>query len=82
MVEEGRVNALEPLTATPPPLTRSERVLLGTVAPAGVAVGGLGLASSFNSVSAAAERWGFAEPWMLPIGIDFAIPSSPRPTSC
>ncbi|MEU2506000.1 DUF2637 domain-containing protein [Streptomyces sp. NPDC007863] len=67
----------DPRTAPPtqlPPLTRSERVLLGAVAPAGAGVGGLGLASSFSSVSEAAERWGFAEPWMLPIGIDFAIP--------
>lgn len=68
------MNELDPLTGTLPPLTRSERVLLGTVAPAGAGVGGLGLASSFNSVSEAAERWGFAQPWMLPIGIDFAIP--------
>ncbi|MCX4787670.1 DUF2637 domain-containing protein [Streptomyces sp. NBC_01221] len=68
------MNVLEPHFATPPPLIRSERILLGTVALAGVGVGGLGLASSFNSVSAAAERWGFTEPWMLPIGIDFAIP--------
>jgi hypothetical protein len=77
VVEEGRVNEPDPRTATPaqlPPLTRSERVLLGAVAPAGAGVGGLGLASSFNSVSEAAERWGFTQPWMLPIGIDFAIP--------
>ena len=49
-------------------------MLLGAVAFAGVGVGGLGLASSFNSVSAAAERWGFSQPWMLPVGIDLAIP--------
>ncbi|MFI6528777.1 DUF2637 domain-containing protein [Streptomyces uncialis] len=74
MVGEGSVTTSDTRTATPPPLTGSERVLLGTVAAAGVGVGGLGLASSFNSISSAAERWGFAEPWMLPVGIDFAIP--------
>ncbi|MFE5729298.1 DUF2637 domain-containing protein [Streptomyces sp. NPDC056528] len=67
------MNEPDPRTGTLPPLTRSERVLLGAVAPAGAGVGGLGLASSFNSVSEAAERWGFAQPWMLPIGIGFAI---------
>ncbi|NBM17501.1 DUF2637 domain-containing protein [Streptomyces sp. GC420] len=57
-----------------PPLSRAEKTLLGTVVPAGVGVGGLGLASSFASVSEAGEQWGFAWPWMLPVGIDLAIP--------
>ncbi|OEV31521.1 hypothetical protein AN219_04605 [Streptomyces nanshensis] len=57
-----------------PPLSKYERKLLGAVALGGVGVGGLGLVSSFNSVSDAAERWGFSEPWMLPVGIDIAIP--------
>lgn len=57
-----------------PPLSKAERVLLGAVAAVGLAVGTLGLASSFDSVSRAGERWGFAEPWMLPVGIDLAIP--------
>lgn len=61
-------------TAEPPPLSKAEKALLGTVAPAGVGVGGLGLASSFNSVSEAADRWGVTEPWMVPVGIDAAIP--------
>ncbi|WP_051845310.1 DUF2637 domain-containing protein [Streptomyces sp. NRRL S-813] len=45
---------------------------LGALAAAGV--GALGLISSFDAVSAAAARWGFGEPWMLPVGIDVAIP--------
>ncbi|MFD5424817.1 DUF2637 domain-containing protein [Streptomyces sp. NPDC127084] len=68
------MNGGAPHTAPLPPLTRSERLLLCAVAPAGAGVGGLGLASSFNSVSQTAERWGFTQSWMLPIGIDFAIP--------
>ncbi|OEV10508.1 DUF2637 domain-containing protein [Streptomyces nanshensis] len=57
-----------------PPLSRPERILLSTVSAGGAGVGGLGLAVSFGSVSRAAERWGFTEPWMLPTGIDVAIP--------
>ncbi|MZE52890.1 DUF2637 domain-containing protein [Streptomyces sp. SID5770] len=45
---------------------------IGALAAAGV--GALGLISSFDAVSAAALRWGFGEPWMLPVGIDVAIP--------
>lgn len=58
----------------PPPLSRIEKALLAVVIPAGAGVGGLGLVASFDSVSTAAARWGFGEPWMLPIGIDLAIP--------
>ncbi|TJZ93186.1 DUF2637 domain-containing protein, partial [Actinacidiphila oryziradicis] len=57
-----------------PPLAGPEKALLGIVAVLGVGVGGLGLASSFDTVSAAGARWGFANPRMLPIGIDLAIP--------
>ncbi|WP_327368687.1 DUF2637 domain-containing protein [Streptomyces sp. NBC_01217] len=60
--------------AVPPPLSKTEKVLLGVVIPAGGGVGGLGFAASFNSVSEAASRWGFTYPWMLPTGIDLAIP--------
>ncbi|WP_314171483.1 DUF2637 domain-containing protein [Streptomyces winkii] len=58
----------------PPPFGKAEKALLVAVVPAGVAVGGLGLATSFGSVARAAERWHFASPWMLPVGIDAAIP--------
>ncbi|MFD8967692.1 DUF2637 domain-containing protein [Streptomyces sp. NPDC059568] len=58
----------------PPPLSTAEKALLGIVVPVGGGVGGLGLVASFGSVSSAAARWGFADAWMLPVGIDLAIP--------
>lgn len=57
-----------------PPLTRPEMGLAGFAALAAAGVGALGLASSFDAVSTAAARWGFGAPWMLPVGIDIAIP--------
>ncbi|MFF8975349.1 DUF2637 domain-containing protein [Streptomyces cellulosae] len=57
-----------------PPLTKPELGLAGVGAAAAAGVGALGLISSFDAVSAAAARWGFGEPWMLPVGIDVAIP--------
>ncbi|MEV0527077.1 DUF2637 domain-containing protein [Streptomyces sp. NPDC050439] len=57
-----------------PPLTQGEKLLLGFAVVAGVGVGGLGLASSYDSLSGAAARWGFSDPWMVPVGIDVAIP--------
>ncbi|MEV6739134.1 DUF2637 domain-containing protein [Streptomyces sp. NPDC051104] len=57
-----------------PPLTKPEMGLAGVGALAAAGVGALGLISSFDAVSAAAARWGFGEPWMLPVGIDVAIP--------
>ncbi|MFD4541342.1 DUF2637 domain-containing protein [Streptomyces bauhiniae] len=60
--------------ATVPPLTHPEMGLAGVGALAAAGVGALGLISSFDAVSLAAARWGFGEPWMLPVGIDTAIP--------
>ncbi|MGW5063567.1 DUF2637 domain-containing protein [Streptomyces sp. NPDC004096] len=60
--------------AAVPPLTRPELGLAGLGALAAAGVGALGLISSFDAVSAAAARWGFGEPWMLPVGVDVAIP--------
>jgi hypothetical protein len=57
-----------------PPLTRPEMGLAGVGALAAAGVGALGLISSFDAVSLAALRWGFTDPWMLPVGIDVAIP--------
>ncbi|RSN93748.1 hypothetical protein DMH26_24035 [Streptomyces sp. WAC 05379] len=48
--------------------------LAGVGALAAAGVGALGLIASFDAVSEAAARWGFGEPWMLPVGIDVAIP--------
>ncbi|MFJ4421873.1 DUF2637 domain-containing protein [Streptomyces bobili] len=59
---------------TVPPLTRPEMGLAGVGALAAAGVGALGLISSFDAVSEAAARWGFTSPWMLPVGIDTAIP--------
>ncbi|MFD7443290.1 DUF2637 domain-containing protein [Streptomyces sp. NPDC059909] len=57
-----------------PPLTRPEMGLAGVGALAAAGVGALGLVASFDAVSEAAARWGFSSPWMLPVGIDVAIP--------
>lgn len=57
-----------------PPLTRFERALLVGAIVFGVGVGGTGFALSFDTVTAAATRWDFTVPQMLPIGIDTAIP--------
>jgi hypothetical protein len=57
-----------------PPLSRGERLLLAGAAVMGVGVGGVGLALSFDTVSAAGAAWGFATPQMLPLAIDLAIP--------
>lgn len=57
-----------------PPLTRPELSLAGAGAFSAAGVGALGLVSSFDAVSAAAAEWGFTSPWMLPVGIDLAIP--------
>ncbi len=63
-------------TARPavPPLTKPELGLAGLGALAAAGVGALGLIASFDAVSSAAARWGFGAPWMLPVGIDVAIP--------
>ncbi|MEU8847899.1 DUF2637 domain-containing protein [Streptomyces sp. NPDC048564] len=57
-----------------PPLTKPEMGLAGVGALAAAGVGALGFISSFDAVSAAAARWDFSEPWMLPVGIDGAVP--------
>ncbi|MDF3288483.1 DUF2637 domain-containing protein [Streptomyces silvisoli] len=64
----------EPNRPGVPPLTRPELGLAGLATLAAAGVGALGLATSFDAVSAAALRWGFGAPWMLPVGIDLAIP--------
>jgi len=63
-----------PPAAGVPPLTKPEMGLAGIGALAAAGVGALGLVSSFDAVSAAAASWGFHTPWMLPVGIDVAIP--------
>ncbi|WP_405728904.1 DUF2637 domain-containing protein [Streptomyces sp. NBC_01537] len=57
-----------------PKLSGAELWLLRVVAVLAVAVGALGLASSFEAVTVAGARWGFTTPQILPVGIDTAIP--------
>ncbi|MFD6338625.1 DUF2637 domain-containing protein [Streptomyces sp. NPDC060131] len=57
-----------------PPLTRPEMGLAGFGALAAAGVGALGLIFSFDAVSDAAAGWGFSEAWMVPVGMDVAIP--------
>ncbi|MGW0597755.1 DUF2637 domain-containing protein [Streptomyces sp. NPDC002776] len=66
--------ATETARPTVPPLTKPETGLAGLGALAAAGVGALGLIASFDAVSSAAARWGFGAPWMLPVGIDVAIP--------
>ncbi|QNA74186.1 DUF2637 domain-containing protein [Streptomyces sp. So13.3] len=65
---------MAPAPVAAPPLSKSETALLSLVTVAAVIVGAFGLATSFEAVTAAGSRWGFTAPWMLPIGIDVAIP--------
>ncbi|MFZ3558791.1 MULTISPECIES: DUF2637 domain-containing protein [unclassified Streptomyces] len=57
-----------------PPLTRPELGLAGVGAVAAAGVGSLGFLASFDAVSAAAHSWGFEPSWIVPFGIDMAIP--------
>jgi hypothetical protein len=57
-----------------PALGRLEKGILGTVVLGALGGAGLGLYSSFDSVSAAATRWGFDPSWILPIALDVSIP--------
>ena len=61
-------------TTSVPKFSRAEVWLFALVTIAAIGVGGLGLASSFSAVSEAGTRWGFQNSWMLPVGIDIAIP--------
>ncbi|MGW4629777.1 DUF2637 domain-containing protein [Streptomyces rubiginosohelvolus] len=64
----------ESVRSAVPPLTRPEMGLAGFGALAAAGVGALGLVSSFDAVSDAAAGWGFSEAWMVPVGMDVAIP--------
>jgi hypothetical protein len=59
------------------PLLKPFEVILLAVSIAGaVGVSGIGLYASYSTLSAvAAERWGWASPWVLPVGMDLAIPA-------
>lgn len=57
-----------------PELTPGENSLLYLTVTLLLAVGTIGLLASYQSVTAAATRWGFETPQLLPIAIDLAIP--------
>ncbi|MEV7512096.1 DUF2637 domain-containing protein [Streptomyces sp. NPDC091201] len=58
-----------------PALTRGERVLVALAGLGAIGVSGLGLAASYKALSAVGAEWGFDYPWMVPVGIDVAIPA-------
>lgn len=63
-----------PPTSRIPELGRFEKGLLRIVVLGALGVGSLGLYSSYDSVSAAADRWGFNPNWILPVALDISIP--------
>ncbi|GAA2264633.1 hypothetical protein GCM10010232_65960 [Streptomyces amakusaensis] len=58
-----------------PLLTRHEMAGVLAVVLAAAAVSALGLLSSYATLEKAAMRWGWEWPWLLPVGIDIAIPA-------
>ncbi|MFG2986140.1 DUF2637 domain-containing protein [Streptomyces sp. NPDC048258] len=58
-----------------PPLTWPDKILISFAILFGAGVGALGLATSFGALSRAAQAWGFGYPWMLPAGVDLAVPA-------
>ncbi|WP_432188647.1 DUF2637 domain-containing protein [Streptomyces sp. Tue6028] len=74
MSTEPNTTPTTAVSAEVPPLKGLEKGAMGLAALAAASVGGLGLASSFDAVTSAAVRWEFGHPWMLPVGIDVAIP--------
>lgn len=64
-----------PLRPKVPALTRGEKVLVAVAGLAASFVSGLGLAASYGALSKAGASWGFDHPWMVPVGIDVAVPA-------
>ncbi|WP_431959346.1 DUF2637 domain-containing protein [Actinacidiphila sp. bgisy160] len=66
----------EPATKDVPPLGKGEKFMAFAVVVMATGVSVLGLLSSFEALSTKAEaEWGWAHPWMLPLGLDLAIPA-------
>lgn len=60
----------------PEPLSGGERALLAVCVLLGGGVSLLGLLSSYTALAAMASRvWGWSWPWLLPVGVDLAIPA-------
>ncbi|MER0428861.1 DUF2637 domain-containing protein [Streptomyces microflavus] len=58
-----------------PPLSGQELVLVVGIVLAAAVVSTLGLLSSYNALETKAASWGWDWPWLLPVGIDVAIPA-------
>ncbi|MFJ8755244.1 DUF2637 domain-containing protein [Streptomyces sp. NPDC102441] len=58
-----------------PPLSGQELVLVVGIVLAAATVSTLGLLSSYTALEAKAATWGWDWPWLLPVGIDVAIPA-------
>ncbi|MFI5905243.1 DUF2637 domain-containing protein [Streptomyces cyaneofuscatus] len=58
-----------------PPLSGQELVLVVGIVLAAAVVSTLGLLSSYTALETKAATWGWDWPWLLPVGIDVAIPS-------
>ncbi|MEU5824894.1 DUF2637 domain-containing protein [Streptomyces sp. NPDC047803] len=58
-----------------PPLSGQELVLVVGIVLAAAVVSTLGLLSSYTALEDKAATWGWDWPWLLPVGIDVAIPA-------
>ncbi|MEU0119076.1 DUF2637 domain-containing protein [Streptomyces bobili] len=58
-----------------PPLSGQELVLVVAIVLAATVVSTLGLLSSYTALETKAATWGWDWPWLLPVGIDVAIPA-------
>ncbi|WP_369211206.1 DUF2637 domain-containing protein [Streptomyces flavofungini] len=58
-----------------PPLSSQELVLVVGIVLAAAIVSTLGLLSSYTALETKAASWGWDWPWLLPVGIDVAIPA-------
>ncbi|MFJ3402151.1 DUF2637 domain-containing protein [Streptomyces microflavus] len=58
-----------------PPLSGQELVLVVGIVLAAAVVSTLGLLSSYTALETKAASWGWDWPWLLPVGIDVAIPA-------
>ncbi|MCL6293208.1 DUF2637 domain-containing protein [Streptomyces sp. 43Y-GA-1] len=58
-----------------PPLSGQELVLVVGIVLAAAVVSTLGLLSSYTALETRAATWGWDWPWLLPVGIDVAIPA-------
>ncbi|MFG2676911.1 DUF2637 domain-containing protein [Streptomyces sp. NPDC048445] len=58
-----------------PPLSGQELVLVVGIVLAAATVSTLGLLSSYTALETKAATWGWDWPWLLPVGIDVAIPA-------